>query len=370
MKIQILTVASIIILCSTGFWLCFIHENKKSGINHILAITLFIIAYSQFVQLGLHCPCIQTIAVNLTYTDAIVFYLLMPLFYILLFNIIEEHPILSSLNAKRLWPSLSGLVFSIYFSTLSGTDQEQVSMGNHCGVLPDCILYIIGSCSIIFYLFLSIRLVINHINHNRGKLARQSLKQLQAYVWILYICLLLCFCFIILSIIASSVLSLHNIFLSLLLLVSEVFLFVVFFVKPRPLEYIDTDKHQELMNSVLKNTEQIEVLARQLEHIMQKKRLFLNPDLDMKELAEKTEIPEYKISSIVREHYSMSVPDYINRHRVDYAKQCLSELNSASIKIDFLVLECGFSSRSNFYNTFKRYTGYTPQEFRESLYKS
>lgn len=57
--------------------------------------------------------------------------------------------------------------------------------------------------------------------------------------------------------------------------------------------------------------------------------------------------------------------NYINKYKIAYAKKALSELRS----ITDIAIDLGFSTSSYFSIVFKRYTSYTPTEYRDKVLK-
>ena len=53
--------------------------------------------------------------------------------------------------------------------------------------------------------------------------------------------------------------------------------------------------------------------------------------------------------------------------RVNYAKELLKNGLTDTLSMDGIGYKSGFSTRSNFYSTFKSITGHTPSEYLEKL---
>lgn len=75
--------------------------------------------------------------------------------------------------------------------------------------------------------------------------------------------------------------------------------------------------------------------------------------------------PDY-LSRYFKKTTGMSLTSYINRFRVDKAKELLIADRLGNSRIGATV---GFESESYFYRTFRRITGTTPQKFRETFRK-
>lgn len=285
-------------------------------------------------------------------------------------HIVDDRPLLSSRNAKHLWPALGGLTYSINFSVQSEAAKVVISSGEYCGKLPDSILFAFGLCSVLFYFFLSYRLLKRNLAEKTLILMKESLQQLHSYIWVLHSSIILCVSFGVLLLVWPLTAEVHLIFLPFLSFLSIIHLLMVFVTKPSQLLYISVDNSNSHLSKILpiakRKNEQLALVRDQLNKIMEEKKPFLNPNFDLTGLIKISKIPGYKISASIREQVSMTVPEYINTYRIKHAKHRLGDNASYLIKIDVLSHECGFSSRSNFYSAFKKHTGITPIEYRES----
>jgi AraC-like DNA-binding protein len=128
---------------------------------------------------------------------------------------------------------------------------------------------------------------------------------------------------------------------------------------------------QELNSSYLNlidepTLDRIEAL---LETLMEKEKVFLNPNLKVSDLTSAIGFGPHKLSAYFNKRCGLSFHDYINNLRVDY---CAIKLESGEYKsktLDALSSESGFQSRSTFIRAFKKWKGLTPSEFVQSLKK-
>ncbi|MDN3651989.1 helix-turn-helix domain-containing protein [Thalassotalea ponticola] len=102
-------------------------------------------------------------------------------------------------------------------------------------------------------------------------------------------------------------------------------------------------------------------------NLMEGDRFYLKPELKMMDVANILNIPEYKISRVIRdktgcEHFNQFVNDF----RIKHAKQLLVGEESASWTILVISMESGFSSLTTFNRVFKSFEGCTPNQFRKS----
>ncbi len=103
-----------------------------------------------------------------------------------------------------------------------------------------------------------------------------------------------------------------------------------------------------------------------LTKLMEDKKPFLNPELTLKELADYLEIPAYQLSEILNKGLNKSFYEFVNHYRIEEAKEKLVSPKNANLTLEGIGYECGFNSKSTFYAIFKKYTQYTPLEFRKS----
>ncbi len=92
---------------------------------------------------------------------------------------------------------------------------------------------------------------------------------------------------------------------------------------------------------------------------------YLVSDINLNIIAEKFSISHGYLSKLINEHTEKSFNNYINEFRVEASKKLLLDHTFDNYTIESIGLECGFQSKSNFYSTFKKFTGKTPNEYRK-----
>ena len=103
-----------------------------------------------------------------------------------------------------------------------------------------------------------------------------------------------------------------------------------------------------------------------LAELMNVEMTFLKPDLTLPVLAACVDCSVNHLSQVINSGYGMSFFDYLNHHRVDYAKQMLSNQDDRLQSVLNIALAAGFNSNSSFYTAFKKASGQTPAQFRQS----
>lgn len=116
--------------------------------------------------------------------------------------------------------------------------------------------------------------------------------------------------------------------------------------------------------------ERAAVLSRRLEEIMERDRLYLEPELSLETLAATLEVPKTHLSQVVNENLGLTYLDFLAGYRVRESVRLLSDDSSAHLTIEAVARRSGFNSRSTFYEAFRRYQGGTPTDFRRQVAES
>ena len=90
--------------------------------------------------------------------------------------------------------------------------------------------------------------------------------------------------------------------------------------------------------------------------------LNLGEELTLSALAQKCFYNPSYFSRIFKEHFDMSLTEYINRRRVELAKKLLSK---GTVSVEEIAYRVGYPSKSSFYRAFTRITGTTPAEYKK-----
>lgn len=93
---------------------------------------------------------------------------------------------------------------------------------------------------------------------------------------------------------------------------------------------------------------------------------FLQPNLKVGDLAKALDLPEYKISKIIRNE--LNAPNFnhfVNQLRIEHAKRLLLDPEKHQWPVLVVGLESGFASVGPFSRAFKNFTGSTPNQYRQ-----
>ena len=78
-------------------------------------------------------------------------------------------------------------------------------------------------------------------------------------------------------------------------------------------------------------------------------------------------LPNHHISFVINNHLNKSFPDIICEMRIDHAIELLKDNGNKKYTMEAIGNISGFNSRSNFYVSFKKITGITPNEYLQNL---
>ncbi|GGC76397.1 hypothetical protein GCM10011387_32730 [Pedobacter quisquiliarum] len=93
---------------------------------------------------------------------------------------------------------------------------------------------------------------------------------------------------------------------------------------------------------------------------------YLNPSLTIKDLAEKLTIPVKDLSTLINLYMDKHFFDFINEYRIEKAKEVLRDPLQKDLTILEILYKVGFNSKSSFSTSFKKHTGTTPTNYRNT----
>lgn len=90
---------------------------------------------------------------------------------------------------------------------------------------------------------------------------------------------------------------------------------------------------------------------------------YMDPDLSLNLLAGECGTTTSYLSKLFKESFGINFVEYLNRHRIDKAKE---RLETGVQTIGEIADATGFNSQQNFIRVFKKYTGKTPGQYRSA----
>ncbi|MEM8926623.1 MAG: helix-turn-helix domain-containing protein [Bacteroidota bacterium] len=108
-------------------------------------------------------------------------------------------------------------------------------------------------------------------------------------------------------------------------------------------------------------------IRRTIEHFFQENSAYLNPKFSLSQLSQATKIPNHHLSQVINLKMNTKFYELVNSKRIDYAVELMSGKDQIDLTLEGLGYECGFNSKSVFFENFKKYTGKTPGDFRKQI---
>ena len=108
------------------------------------------------------------------------------------------------------------------------------------------------------------------------------------------------------------------------------------------------------------------LVAEKLEIYFQSKP-YLQPGFNLSTITSQTDLPYHKITSYFSVYLGINFNDWKNNERIDYAVDLINSGRAKNLTLESIASSCGFLSRSNFVNAFKKKMQMTPSEYVKSL---
>lgn len=110
-----------------------------------------------------------------------------------------------------------------------------------------------------------------------------------------------------------------------------------------------------------------ETIAKEIVTALEDDKIYLNPDLTLKDLSEKIGYGNRIVSQVINEVMDKSFFNLINTYRIEEAKRKLRNKKDSKQTVLEVMYQVGFNSKSSFNTQFKKQTGLTPTEFINSI---
>lgn len=108
-----------------------------------------------------------------------------------------------------------------------------------------------------------------------------------------------------------------------------------------------------------------QMYLQRLEAYIRREKPYLNADLTLEELAKDVSIPRHYLTQVLNEQLHKNFYTYINEYRIEEVKRRLRDRESDHLTLLAIAYESGFNSKSTFNTTFKKFTHFTPSQFRK-----
>lgn len=116
------------------------------------------------------------------------------------------------------------------------------------------------------------------------------------------------------------------------------------------------------LNRLGLSARQIGILAGDLEDYFQRQRPYLEPELNLQQVANATGYTRNQISHLLNQVLGQSFYNYVNQARLRHLLDAVSKSND-KVRMDELAFAAGFNSLSAFYKCFRKHMGMTPTAY-------
>ena len=96
---------------------------------------------------------------------------------------------------------------------------------------------------------------------------------------------------------------------------------------------------------------------------LKKEKPFVNPDFSLEVLAKKLNSPKHHLYYCFNTVLNTKFTTVRTQMRVEYARECLLNGDLKQLSMEGIWINAGFSSKTNFFVSFKEVTGQTPLDF-------
>ena len=111
---------------------------------------------------------------------------------------------------------------------------------------------------------------------------------------------------------------------------------------------------------------QLSTMAQDLEHYFQAQRPYLDPELDLQQVADESGYSRNQISYLLNQVLGQSFYRYVNQARLQHLMSRL-DTSCAAAPVDELAFNAGFNSLSAFYKCFREHTGLSPKAYLKQI---
>lgn len=129
-------------------------------------------------------------------------------------------------------------------------------------------------------------------------------------------------------------------------------------------QYLPLKLYSSSPNKLLKISDKdFNLVKEQIKNLMEIDRIYLNPDLNLKLLANYLNISEKVCSYFLNQEMNSSFNTIVNEYRIEEFKKRIRQRYFDKYTLTSIAYDCGFNSKSTFNRVFKSECGITPSEY-------
>jgi AraC-like DNA-binding protein len=359
------------LLLLSGF--LFSVNRGKTRSNRLLALFFLLLAINLADGLLVYYSFYERFPALAHLEDGFVF-LIGPVLYFYTRSVVYRSFEWRTRDVLHLLPFVAFTVgFQIYYRLQTPEYQSVIQSAIQQQKLPAVFYYsiVIVYAHVASYLYSAYREIIfyrQHLQQRFSQLQKRNLDWLMFMILSVAVMLFISFIYSLLPL-ATQVL-LHW---GLIVVIAFVFGFVntiVWKALKQPLIFSGVEEETKSVHNItlFTDSERTEY-HRRVQEAIKTGHAYLNSDLTLDELAERTGTSAKKLSQFINDHYQQNFFDFVNSFRIEEAKRIMKTATDPKLTVLEVMYQSGFNSKSSFNNLFKKKTGLTPSEFRKSLKK-
>lgn len=354
----------------------------------ILSAILIILAFLN-IKILLHTLGLWQYA-GLHYFPLAIDTLIQPLFYLYTCSLTEKN---FSLKRRQWLHFAPALVFQfhaviVYIISLMQPDVQTMDFIAEKYLFYNAVKWmedVFALCSAVIYWYLSFQKI---QKYRQWLFTSQSATQYQELTWLRNllmgsgILVLVLF----LSSVSSNILQLDNSFLYLKIFYGYLTLLIYFLsfqgyrnmltAEVQIIRIPDDKTHQvqteqpKVTDTNIKipvNKENVSAIQSALSELMEKELAFMEPELNLKDIAKRIGFPEGQVSAAINAQFNMNFRSWVNSYRVEEVKKRLNNPEYRHLSLTGIAFECGFNSEASFYRIFRKRTGLSPKTYLQSV---
>ncbi|MEM6319682.1 MAG: helix-turn-helix domain-containing protein [Bacteroidota bacterium] len=113
--------------------------------------------------------------------------------------------------------------------------------------------------------------------------------------------------------------------------------------------------------------EEIVLIKKSLDNTLMGQQLYLNPTLNLTDLAKSTGLTDKKLSTFINQELATNFYELVNTHRINAFKKEVRLEQNQHLTIWAIANQCGFNSKTSFNRIFKKQMGCTPSQYQKSV---
>jgi len=108
-------------------------------------------------------------------------------------------------------------------------------------------------------------------------------------------------------------------------------------------------------------------IAQRLKKLMEEDKLYIQPDLNLQELAQHLKVNAVQLSSTINQVFNQNFNDYVNSLRIEEFIRRYQEDTHNRYTLLSIAFDSGFNSKATFNRAFKKIKGSSPKEYLEEF---